>query len=383
MKDRDKTIDIIKAICIILMVACHAGMPFQKFVYLFHMSVFFMASGYVFKDKYSSNYSSWLIFVKNRIKRLWLPYFVATSVFVILTNLFIRMNIYTNNPEFLKYVGGHNKIIQNLSVKDIGLKIIGALFFNCDTQLGGAFWFIKVLFCISVIYALIDLSIKTILPIIGHTVNSTRFLIIQGVVSAVFLSIGYKLHSVLGINNNTLIMSASYYILFFLGYLLKTIKVRMDRIHFVIKMILWIVSFVALILLTYLDQFELGDNYYHNPLVLLIASIAGWIFLYYISLMLSKLHSISVPLLFVGKHTLSIVVLHFMCFKIINYIVVWQEKAPAFMVAAFPTYHLNGFWWIAYSLVGIIIPVIIAHILGRILDRLKIQLTQLKKGKIQ
>lgn len=48
MKNRNINIDIIKGIGIILMVGGHCGMPFTHFIYLFHMAIFFMASGYCF-----------------------------------------------------------------------------------------------------------------------------------------------------------------------------------------------------------------------------------------------------------------------------------------------------------------------------------------------
>ena len=39
-KVRDATIDILKGIGIILMVAGHCGAPFTSYIYLFHMAIF-------------------------------------------------------------------------------------------------------------------------------------------------------------------------------------------------------------------------------------------------------------------------------------------------------------------------------------------------------
>ncbi len=52
---RIEEIDIIKGIAIILMVAGHAGAPFTKFIYLFHMAVFFIASGFTYKESSSDS----------------------------------------------------------------------------------------------------------------------------------------------------------------------------------------------------------------------------------------------------------------------------------------------------------------------------------------
>ena len=54
-KKRDITIDIIKALGIIGMVMGHSGSPITKVIYLFHMAVFFMVTGYLWNgDKYVS-----------------------------------------------------------------------------------------------------------------------------------------------------------------------------------------------------------------------------------------------------------------------------------------------------------------------------------------
>ena len=50
---RNTTMSIVKGLAIILMVLGHAEAPGQitTFIYLFHMPVFFMASGYFFSRK--------------------------------------------------------------------------------------------------------------------------------------------------------------------------------------------------------------------------------------------------------------------------------------------------------------------------------------------
>ena len=50
---RDLTLDLAKAICIILMVIGHSGCPdyLHRFIYMFHMPCFFFISGYLLNDK--------------------------------------------------------------------------------------------------------------------------------------------------------------------------------------------------------------------------------------------------------------------------------------------------------------------------------------------
>lgn len=47
-KQRDPVLDSMRGIRIVLMVLGHAGFPGPCFIYLFHMALFFMLSGWFF-----------------------------------------------------------------------------------------------------------------------------------------------------------------------------------------------------------------------------------------------------------------------------------------------------------------------------------------------
>ena len=55
IKNRDCIFDIAKGIGIILVVLGHCAFSFTNFVYMFHVSLFFIISGYFFSEKYSEN----------------------------------------------------------------------------------------------------------------------------------------------------------------------------------------------------------------------------------------------------------------------------------------------------------------------------------------
>ena len=54
-KNRSVEIDLIKGLAIILMVIGHTETPAQNFIYLFHMAVFFMASGSLYQESASDS----------------------------------------------------------------------------------------------------------------------------------------------------------------------------------------------------------------------------------------------------------------------------------------------------------------------------------------
>lgn len=67
-------IGYLKALGIMLMVLCHSetGIPhLQTFVGMFHMPLFFIASGYCFKEKYLSAPRQYLY---NKVRGIYWPY---------------------------------------------------------------------------------------------------------------------------------------------------------------------------------------------------------------------------------------------------------------------------------------------------------------------
>ena len=55
VRKRIEELDILKALGIIYMVAGHSGVPFRRFIYLFHMAAFFVASGFFYKSSSINN----------------------------------------------------------------------------------------------------------------------------------------------------------------------------------------------------------------------------------------------------------------------------------------------------------------------------------------
>ena len=101
---RSVEIDLVRGLAIILMVIGHTETAAQGFIYLFHMAVFFMASGYLYRESAADSVVSVKQYVIRKIKRLWVPYAVWTAIFSIFRNVFIDWNIYTTNPMILSEV---------------------------------------------------------------------------------------------------------------------------------------------------------------------------------------------------------------------------------------------------------------------------------------
>ena len=69
-KKRIESVDLTRGLCIILMIMAHIGFGsfFDHYVHAFHMPIFFLVSGYFYKDKPLKQ------FFWTKTKTLLLPY---------------------------------------------------------------------------------------------------------------------------------------------------------------------------------------------------------------------------------------------------------------------------------------------------------------------
>ena len=99
---RNNFISIAKAIGIILMVVGHSGCPtfIGRFLYLFHMPLFFICSGFFFKE--ITDRPTLLQFYHRIIIKLYLPYLKWSFLFLLFHNFFHSICIidsYIYTPE--------------------------------------------------------------------------------------------------------------------------------------------------------------------------------------------------------------------------------------------------------------------------------------------
>lgn len=349
IKKRDKTIDLIKGIGIFFMVGGHCGAPFTEFVCLFHMAIFIMASGYCYKQSNSNTIYSVFNFVYRKFKALWFPYVLWTAIYTLCHNFFIKINVYTNNPLFVEMVQGkYNRITNYYSFEKMVKNIGKAFMLQGGTQLGGAFWFLAMLLGISILYCILEFAIR-------HIVKEKYYDLAQAICAVVFLAIGYWYRLV----EKPLWGCArifSCYILFYIGYMIKKksilCKIRKKTWHIVILL----TCFLVLMLSKDYGNIDLGNNLYNNPVFLLLVSLSGWLFVYELASLIVKTRLLVRVTSCIGQNTLAIVILHFLCFKLVSYIGVVCEGKPLYLVAAFPVLYSGYLWYLAYLAVGIGIP---------------------------
>lgn len=348
---RNKSIDCMKGIGIILVVLAHAGVPNEQYIKLFHMSIFFMISGYCHREAYSENIQSVTSFLLKRLKSLYFPYVLSNSVLLCFHNLFYNWNIYTDNPLFLQadMAASSYGLIGAYSVRDFIFQFIITVGFVGGEQLSGTLWFLRALFEVEVFYVVTDW--------ISRRFHSNRkyfhyFISVSVILIGYFLN-SKELHIITGVET-----SCYYFVFFVIGIWLQHIDLQR---RFPEKLMLLLSAgwlFVNGFIVTHF-QTKIGIF----PPFYIMNGIMGGLFL-------KSLADISIQcvwkgerlLEYFGEHSMTIMLWHFLSFKIVSFGYIKICDLPDYYLASFPFLKVQ-YLWIVYTVIGILIPLLAEHIL--------------------
>lgn len=80
--NRITEVDILRGICMIAIVIGHMGvLKLKKFVYVFHLPVFFILSGYFFESSKNLGFGT---FVRKKVSQLIVPYYMSCIPIIML-----------------------------------------------------------------------------------------------------------------------------------------------------------------------------------------------------------------------------------------------------------------------------------------------------------
>lgn len=330
-------ITIAKAIGIILMVVGHSGCPqvLFRFIYLFHMPLFFFCSGIFYKDM--MNKESVSLFLKKRIQGLYIPFVKWSVLFLLLHNLFMFVGIYNSK---YGYEGG--SFFYTFS--DMFHKLILIVFTMHDyEELLGGFWFIRALFVSSLLIAFFSLLLKSL----------KRFK--QELLCLLFLVSTVLIRRLAPDPEIWRDISMGFFGAFF--YMLGFLIMRYTRY--------WQNKYGAILCCLFLyflyyyfrDGISMGCGY-NKVLPFSLSAISGTMLTLIISKAIEeKLSMLRRPLYYIGNHTLDILALHFVSFRLASLAIVLFYGIDLAHIAEHPVIkdvaiqHL--FWWILYCFVGI------------------------------
>lgn len=295
-------ITIAKAIGIILMVVGHSGCPqvLFKFIYLFHMPLFFFCSGIFYKEMMSSDAAT--LFLKKRIKGLYVPFVKWSVLFLLLHNVFMLVGIY--NP-YYGYEGGSSYY----SVSVILQKLFLILFTMHDyEEILGGFWFIRALFITSVLIAVFSLLLRKCSKY-KYELLCLLFILLTIFIRRIAPDPEFWRDLSMGT------FGAFFYML---GCLLMRYKRYWQNIFGAI--LCCIILFFSFFY--FKDGISMGCGY-NKVLPFSISAVSGTILTICISDVIERRLAIVKRLLYyIGNHTLEIFALHFLSFRFVSYVIV-------------------------------------------------------------
>ena len=121
--------NILKGIGIVLVVLGHTGLPCNRYIYLFHLPLFFFVSGFLYnEEKYGDNP---YLNIAARIKSSWLKCLFIYWILILLHNLIYIYQIWNIGTELY-------------SNEEILVRLSKALLGESNELLGGTLWFVPV-----------------------------------------------------------------------------------------------------------------------------------------------------------------------------------------------------------------------------------------------
>lgn len=334
----NSAISIAKGIGISLMVIGHASCPLWlgNWIYSFHMPLFFLITGFLFKEKYLHAPKK---FVINKFKGYYLPFVKWSLIFLLFHNFLAFFNIYG----------------VSYSLYDHLKKAFYIITLNGSEQLLGGYWFlIESLFASLIAFGLLwsiyrNRSLLTSNKIIKEegryniwVISILSFLLI---ISA-FLLGEHKL--LIKIKSATLTATA----LFLIGYLFKKKDFHIP---------IWL-AFIFLVItfgITFCMDRRLSIHSTGTDLFIIFGlSLLSILAILSISSQLSET-KIGKILDFIGANTLIILTFHFLSFKLVNLFIILRDNLEIERLADFASISSdNPFDWITYSVVGIALPLL-------------------------
>ena len=336
--NKNNYIAIAKAIGIILMVVGHSGCPsiISRFLYTFHMPLFFFCSGYLYKEV--TDTETYKKYAKRKIKGLYYPYLKWSVLFLLLHNLFCRVNIYNSitHSSYYDYEDYIRQLLRTIVMSDYELLL-------------RPFWFIKALLLASIGVA----SISVLQKYYFKNINKIQLLFLFHILTG----ISKFLPSIPIIGDISIPLFGIVY--FYTGLLLNENKHYLNA-----SLSILIGTFIIVLIGCHLYGSVIDMRYttVTNYIPYYFLSICGVIMTFIVSKLLERT-SIKTWFYYIGNHTMPILALNLLALKIGNLIKIWYYDLPIEILSSYTIIgDYNKFFWVLYTIIGICFPLIIHSI---------------------
>ena len=338
----DTAFSIVKALGIVAVVISHAAIltPLETFTYYFNTAVFFFVAGYFFDDGQTAAPGR---FIGRKLRRLYLPYVVLGTLFVLLHNRFLEWHL-------IAYDFSAREAILPYDTPEL-LRTLGRVFlFLHHEQMQAPFWFLQGLFLGLMLFFCITLATRKLAP--TPTVaerlrgGSILFLFTVAMLLARHPSgipgewIAVRTFAITGI--------------IYLGKLFRIFRARLPldgRIATLCLVILLAAAAAGC-------RINLGGRLFGNPVLFVVLVCTGCYMLVTAASRLAATGNRLTRMLdYTGRHTMAIMLWHIPALKLVILFQMWVCDYPPRYLACHPVIPTGSpWWWIPYTVVGITLP---------------------------
>ena len=273
-----------------------------------------------------------------------MPFVSFCLAFLLLHNLFYQVGIYSDPLSFYETILGGVKIVIRLA---------------CFEPLMGAMWFCSALLIVS----LLSFGIMKITK--GNTFY-VRLFVFVGAMAIGAICCYFHIKSPYCLWQNIQIC-----MIFYMGFVFRHIEGAFKSVR--IRLILIVISVVLVYIFTrggIMAHLQPNNISNENVFFLMLIALVGCIGVYSISSLLSEMN-VGKMLAIVGDYSFSIMALHFFAFKVIILIQCFVFGQSLSKLSLFPCFFTSNYWWVAYVLAGVLLPIIASKCYHLLSDKLK------------
>ena len=240
------------------------------------------------------------------------------------------------------------------SIIEIAKKIIKLFAFKGSEPLLGAFWFLPCLFFTIIIFLVLRTAVSNFFR--NQIDIFTILLCLLCFILGNLLST-YNIHIPVIPYDLRLFLITVF--LYCIGFFYKKYEsyVKFNNLLFIAATCLLVL--VNEINLVKIDSIYSVIGSLQNSLLFLVATpILGSYSVLYLAKTICH-YKLSRLFNYIGKNTIIILALHFLCFKAVNYIIVVKYNLDLSNISIFPVIGNHESWFVVYSLFGVLIPIIV------------------------
>lgn len=297
------------------------------------------------------------MFIGRKIRGVYWPYLKWSLLFLLLHNVCFKLHLYDAVYGF-RGIGANLYSMHDFLVhaRDVIFKMEG------HENLLGAFWFMKPLLLGNLLFYYVLKLTKN-----NNWLTMGVIVILACAMHSLNLVIPYA-------NITYMVPFAASFIA--AGYVIRNVQFDYDKWYvYLVYMIIWLVGAAINPHPSMLNQSA------KTLLPYIVSAIAGTLLIIQISRHVTEkaaetnnatVRSLFGAMCYIGDHTLEIMTLHFVAFKLVSWLIVSHYNLPIGQIAEHPVIekYAQAGWWVAYIVIGLVIPIIYACGKDRLLKTL-------------